>query len=168
MNRTRIVLRAVLAIALAVMLLTISASAQSVRIRTPVTFTLNSTNACPNLPAGLTVYGSGENFTVFTTRTNKEGNIVIEQNSLTTGTATDSDGATYTFNYHGHTSMTVPPAGFPFSLRGTDHFNLVGDGQASQLQMHFVGTATVYSVNPFVATLSVINEHGTPFSCDPI
>ena len=142
-----------------------SASAQAFQLRTPVTFTLRG---CTELPAGLTVNGSGEGFLVVNTRVDQDGNTVIERNDLVTGTATDSNGASYGFNYHNHATMTIPPAGLPFSVSTTDHFNLIGKGQANQLQVHFVATLTVYSLSPFIATADFINVHGSPFTCDPI
>jgi hypothetical protein len=142
-----------------------SASAQAFQVRTPVSFTLSG---CTNLPAGMTVSGSGESFLVFTSRIDQNGNSVIEQNNLVTGTATDSNGATYGFNYHNHATIAQPPAGLPFSVSTADHFNLVGNGQANQLQVHFVATFTVYSLNPFIVTADLRNQHGDPMTCDAI
>jgi len=150
---------------IAPLLLATTASAQATQIRTPVSFTLSS---CTGLPAGVTVSGSGESFVVLTTRLDQNGNSVIERNDLVTGIAVDSNGASYSFNYHNHSTMTVPPAGFPFSVSITDHFNLVGNGKADQLQVHFVANLTVYSLSPFVVTADFKNIHGNPFTCDPI
>ena len=160
-NTQPIVVLALTAIAIAVP----PASAQAIQVRTPVTFTLSG---CTSLPAGLTVKGSGESFLVINSRVDQNGVTHIEQNNLTTGTATDSNGATYLFNYHNHVSLDVPPGGFPFRITvGTDHFNLVGDGQANQLQVHFVARATFYAP-PTPPTVEFINVHGSPFTCDPI
>ena len=159
MNRKRI---AVLAVALALVGVPF-ALADATQVRTPVTFTLSG---CTSLPAGLTVNGSGEGFLVINSRVDQNGNTIIERNDLVIGTATDSNAATYVFNYHNHSSMTVPPGGFPFSFTTTDHFNLVGDGQANQLEVHFVATVTFTSPTTFIANF--INVHGNPFSCDPI
>ena len=104
-----------------------SAFAQATQVRSPIAFTLSG---CPNLAAGLTIQGSGESFMVVNSRTGQDGLIHIEQNTLITGTAKDSDGAEYSFNYHSHASFTIPPTGFPFTLEGNDHFNLVGNGKA--------------------------------------
>jgi len=109
MNRKR---SAVLTVAIA-MALPLSAHGQATQIRTPVTFTLSG---CTSLPAGLTVTGSGESFVVVTTRVDSNGFTHIEQNTLTTGTATDSNGASYSFNYHNHASFDIPPGGFPFTV----------------------------------------------------
>src|SRR5215813_10538707 len=156
----------IVALALAVIAIAVPhASAQPIQIRTPVSFTLSG---CTSLPAGLTVNGSCESFVVINSRVDQNGITHIEQNSLVTGTATDSNGATYLFNYHNHVSLDVPPGGFPFQITiGTDHFNLVGDGKANQLQVHFVARATFYAP-PTPPTIEFINVHGSPFSCDPI
>jgi hypothetical protein len=165
--KLRMTVLAVLAITLAILPLVVvpSALAEATQVRTPITFTLSG---CTSLPAGLTVYGSGESLLVITSRVDKQGLTHIERNNLVTGTAIDSNGASYVFNYFGHTSLVVPPGGFPFQITiGTDHFNLVGDGQANQLQVHFVARATFYAP-PTPPTIEFINVHGSPFSCDPI
>jgi hypothetical protein len=51
----------------------------------------------------------------------------------------------YGFNYHNHASQQIPPGGFPFTAEVTDHFNLVGNGQANQFQVHFVARVTFLS-----------------------
>ena len=141
-----------------------SALAQATQVRMPVSFTLTG---CATFPAGLTVYGSGEAFIVINTRIDDAGVAHIQFDDLVTGTATDSNGARYVFNYHTHVSRNVPPGGFPSQITiGVDHFNLVGDGQASQVQVHFVATATFTS--PTTSTIDFINVHGSPFTCDPI
>ena len=93
---------------------------------------------------------------------------VVTLSGSITGNATDSNGATYGFNYHNHVTLEIPPAGFPFQITiGTDHFNLVGNGQANQLQVHFVARATFYPP-PTPPTIEFINVHGSPRTCDPI
>jgi hypothetical protein len=136
---------------------------QVIQVRTSVTFTLSG---CTALPAGLTVKGSGEAFIITNTRVDSSGFTHIETNNVTTGTATDSNGATYNFNYHNHASFDIPPGGFPFTAETTDHFNLVGNGQANLVQVHFVARLTVTS--PTTITADFINIHGSPFTCDPI
>ena len=141
------------------------ASAEAVHIRTPISFTLAG---CTQLPAGLVVNGSGESFVVLNSRIDQNGNAVIQRNDLVTGTATDSNGATYSFNYHNHSTTTVPPSGFPFTLETTDHFTLIGAGKANDVKAHFVASATILSLSPFVATVAFKTIHGNPFACDPI
>jgi len=140
-----------------------SALAQASQTRTPVSFTLGG---CSMLPTGLIVYGSGESFLVVNSRVDRNGVTHIERNNLVTGTAVDSNGATYLFNYFDHASFQIPPGGFPFTADVTDHFNLVGNGQADQLQVHFVARVTAYS--PTSVTFQLINVHGSPMTCDPI
>src|SRR5882724_5292024 len=112
MNKKRI---AVLAVRLAIpaLLAVPTALADSAQVRTPVTFTLSG---CTSLPAGLTVYGSGEDFLVIHSRVDQNGVTHIVRNDLVTGTATDSNGATYIFNYHNPANMEIPPTGFPFTV----------------------------------------------------
>jgi hypothetical protein len=140
-----------------------SAFGQTTQVHMPVTFTLGG---CTALPAGLTVSGSGDAFIIINTRVDSNGFTHIQRNDVTTGSATDSNGATYNFNYHNHASFDIPPGGFPFTLESSDHFNLVGNGQANQLQVHFVARVTFTSPTTF--TGEFINVHGSPFTCDPI
>ena len=167
MNGKRIVHLALLAAMLAVPLLLVqvpSAMADVTQISKPISFTLSG---CAALPAGVTVQGSGESFAVVNSRVDSSTGVTyVEQNDIVTGTATDSTGANYNFNYHNHASLQIPPAGFPFSFETTDHFNLVGNGQANQYQVHFVARVTFFSPTSFTADF--INVHGSPFTCDPI
>ena len=139
-------------------------TADSTRARAPITFTLSG---CPNLPAGLTVSGSGDDFLVLNSRLDQDGVTHIERNDLVTGTATDSNGASYKFNYHNHSNITVPPSGFPWSLTTTDHFNLVGNGHADQMHVGFVARVTFPSPSD-PPQIEFVNSHGNPFFCDPI
>jgi hypothetical protein len=153
--------------------MTISASASSSHFVFPVAFTLVGGPGgppdflCPELPTGLTVTGSGEEFQVFNMTVTPNGVTLVEVNDLKTGSATDSNGATYLFNYHNHQSAAIPAGGFPFTIVENDHFNLVGNGQASQLQVHFNIRITFNNaVDPPIVT--VINNHDHAFACDPI
>jgi hypothetical protein len=132
--------------------------------RVPITFTLKG---CPNLPAGLIVYGSGDDFLVINSRVDQDGNTHMERNDLVTGTATDSDGASYKFNYHNHSNIVVPPDGFPWSFATTDHFNLIGNGRANRMQVSFVARVTFPSPND-PPLIEFVNSRGDPFFCDPI
>lgn len=151
------------ALAIGVLLLHAPAHAQVHQSRTPVSFTL--TPACPNLQ--VTVQGSGESFTITNQRTDKNGVTHIEMNTLVTGTAVDSEGVTYLFNYHNHASLDIPAGGFPFQAATTDHFNLNGEGKANQVHVGFVARLTFTSPSdPPIAEF--VNMRGTPFFCDPI
>jgi hypothetical protein len=140
-----------------------NAFAEASLVRVPITFTL--TTACPNLQ--VTVTGTGESFTVVNHRVDRNGVDHINMNSLATGTAVDSEGVTYGFNYHQHSSFEVPASGFPFSGQATDHFNLLGKGKANNLHVGFVlrATFTSPSAPPIVEFVSM---RGNPALCDPI
>ena len=75
-----------------------------------------------------------------------------------TGTATDSLGNGYVFNYHANVK------GDPFTSTGhfTDHFNLVGDGASAKLKTGFNLIVTVDFVK--------FDERGGALTlgCDPI
>ena len=165
MNKKRLsVLKAsIVALAIAPLILAPPVKADTSQIRTPVSFVLSG---CSMLPPGLSVSGSGESFLVVNTRVDGNGITHIERNDLVTGAATDTNGATYGFNYHNHASLQVPPGGFPFTLEAADHFNLVGKGQANQLQVHFIARVTFYS--PISVTIQFFKAHGDPMTCDPI
>jgi hypothetical protein len=136
----------------------------STQARAPIAFTLTG---CPNLPAGLMVFGSGDDFLVINSRVDVDGVSHLERNDLATGNATDSNGASYRFSYHNHSNMTIPPGGFPWSFTTTDHFNLVGNGQADQMQVHFVARVTFPSPSD-PPLIEFVNSRGNPFFCDPI
>ena len=163
--KLRIAAQETLAVALALSLSIAvpAAFGQATLVRVPITFTL--TPACPNLQ--VTVVGTGESFTVTNHRIDANGVDHININTVVTGTATDSEGATYKFNYHNHASLEVPPTGFPFSLQGTDHFNLVGKGKANQLHVGFVARATFTSPSA-PPIIEFVNTRENPFFCDPI
>src|SRR5437763_9193212 len=138
MNVKRVVLVAVLAIGITVPTLSAvvsSTSAQPAQVRIPISFTLTP-GQCPKL--NVTVIGNGEFFSVMNSRIDRNGIVHIEESDLATGTAVDSEGATYVFNYHNHSSFAIPETGFPFTIEGEDHFNLVGNGKAIQLHTAFV------------------------------
>jgi hypothetical protein len=142
----------------------IAALAETTHVRQPISFTIPPT--CPDLR--VTVEGTGEMFVVTNHRIDSNGVDHVEMNTLATGTATDSEGATYKFNYHNHVSLEVPPGGFPVSVTGTDHFNLVGKGKANQLHVGFVARATVNGPNEPPTIERLVNMRGEAFFCDPI
>jgi hypothetical protein len=141
-----------------------SSSAEATQIRMPISFTLTPTQ-CPKLQ--VTVMGSGEFFSVINSRVDQNGMVHIEESNLVTGTAVDSDGATYVFNYHAHVALQIPESAFPFTIEGEDHFNLVGNGRANQLHTEFVARGTFTSpTDPPI--IEFVNVHGNPFQCDPL
>jgi len=115
----------------------------------------------------LTVSGTVEHIEVFNITVTPDGVTHAEDNSLELGSATDSNGAKYVVNYHNHQSAAIPPAGFPFTVLVTDHFHLVGNGQASQMQVSFVVRET-FTSSTLPPTLQIVNEKGDPSDCDVI
>jgi hypothetical protein len=155
---------AVRTLAIGLLLVAVPAAVgQATLTRMPVSFTL--TPSCPSLR--VTVTGTGEGFVVTNHRIDTNAIDHINTNTLVTGTATDSEGAVYTFNYHQHTRAEVPAAGFPFTLEGTDHFNLIGKGKANQLHVGFVARAAFTSPSA-PPVIEFVNMRGEPLLCDPI
>lgn len=146
------------------------ASASSTHINYSFPFTLIGgplPDFCPMLPTGFEISGSIDGTAIVTTHVNSAGVMHVEINSLELGSATDSNGATYVVNYHNHTGEDIQPGGFPATILVNDHFNLVGAGQAGNLQVHFVFTETFLSSSD-PGTLTVVNKHGNAFACDVI
>jgi hypothetical protein len=129
----------------------------------PVAFTLTP-EQCSDLQ--VTVTGSGERMVVVNERIDQNGVDHIVVNDTAQGTATDSEGASYIFNYHNHANVEVQPDGFPVEVKVTDHFNLNGQGKANQTHPGFVLRVLITSPTdePVVDT---VNERGNPV-CDPI
>jgi hypothetical protein len=133
----------------------------------PFTLVGGPSPACPMLPTGFVISGNVEYFDVWNVTVNASGVTTYNINSSELGTATDSNGVTYEINYHNHYSETDQAAIFPVTKFINDHFNLVGNGLATQLQMHFVIRLTFLSASD-PGTLTVVNTHGDPFDCDVI
>ena len=160
MNIKRLVVLIIAAAAFAIP----SALAQANQIRTPVSFTLTSAQ-CSKLQVN--VFGTGESILVLNERLDKNGIDHISRNDLVTGTATDSEGAAYTFNYHNHANIDVPLSGFPFQFTTTDHFNLIGPGKANDLHIGFVARVTFPA--PGASPIAeFVNTRGNPMFCDPM
>lgn len=144
-----------------------SASSSHSHYTEPFTLTGGPSPACPMLPTGFVISGSIDGFQVVNTSFTNDGVEHVEVNSVELGSATDSNGATYVINYHNHQSAAIPPGGFPFTVLINDHFNLVGNGLATQVTMHFVIRVTFLSSSD-PGTVQVVNVHGDPFDCDVI
>lgn len=147
----------------------VSATASSAHINYSFPFTLigGPLPLCPMLPTGFEISGSIDGTEIVTTHVNSDGVMHVEINSLELGSAIDSNGVTYVVNYHNHTGEEIQPGGFPATLLVNDHFNLVGAGQAGNLQVHFVITVTFLSSSD-PGTVQVVNKHGNAFACDVI
>ena len=130
----------------------------------PVSFTLPA-GQCADLPAGVSVSGSGTEIVRAHSSVDATGNFHEHFDTTITGTATDSVGGTYRFNYHNVQTLS-PSADFPFVVHITDHFNLVGNGPASQIHAFFNLTILVTGVDTF-EVLSA-HFHGDSETCDPL
>jgi hypothetical protein len=133
----------------------------------PFTLTGGPSPQCPMLPTGFVISGNVNYFDVWNVTVNASGVTTYNINSLENGSATDSNGASYEINYHNHYSETDQPGGYPAVVFINDHFNLVGNGLATQLTMHFVIRLTFLSPSD-PGTVTVVNVHGDPFDCDVI
>lgn len=135
----------------------------------PFTLVGGPAPACPMLPTGFTINGNVDYFDVVNQQVDANGVTHFEINSVETGRATDSNGASYRINYHNHQGGTAGPNnGYPLVVSvENDHFNLVGNGLATQLQMHFVIRLVFLSPSD-PGTLTIVNVHGDPFDCDVI
>lgn len=127
----------------------------------PLEFTLEA-GVCPDLPADLSVDFTGTVHGHVHISTDARGVVHLNWPDTITGTAVDSDGNTYTFNYHN--VAIVSDAGFPIELTIVDHFNLVGNGGANGLHTFFVVRLLITEADEEEV---VFNGHGVP-SCDAI
>ena len=166
--KSRIILTASLGILCMAVAVPSSASSTHINYSFPFTVTGGPSPLCPSLPTGLVVNGSIDGTAVINTSVNSDGVMHVEVNSLELGSATDSNGATYRVNYHNHQSAAIPPAGFPFTVLENDHFNLVGNGQASQMQVSFVVRLTFTDSSGIPTSVQVVNQKGDPSDCDVI
>ena len=123
--------------------------------------------SCPMLPSGLIINGNVNYFNVVNQRVDANGVTYLTVNSSELGSATDNNGATYEVNYHNHFSETMPPSGYPLTFFFNDHFNVVGNGQASQLRVHVVLRAVFLSPSD-PGTFTFVNLHGDWADCDVI
>jgi hypothetical protein len=141
--------------------------------RSTATFVLTSA-ACPYLPSGTTITGSGPKTSITTTRTDADGVTKLVNSTHAHGTATDQDGNVYVFNYS-NTIRVSDTAATPgvFSGTDTDAFSLAGNGPA---RLHNGFTADV-TTDFSVFSWDVRHAHGDPISfasgplvqhCDPL
>jgi hypothetical protein len=91
---------------------------------------------CPDLPEDLSIHMTGTITGHFHLSVDANGIAHVNAADTIRGTAVDSDGGTYRFNYHN--VVTAKDAGFPILLTITDHFNLVGNGGENQVHVSFV------------------------------
>ena len=131
-----------------------------------------SAATCSNLPEGTTITGSGPRKSITTTRTDRDGAVIVTNSTHAHGTATDQDGNTYVFNYSHAFRATLNDAGV-YSGFMTDSFALAGPGPA-RLSNGFAGHFESDFLTFFRVPI-VISSHGDPLDfatgevhCDPI
>ena len=128
----------------------------------PIAFTLDA-GVCPALPEELSINFTGTVRGHFHLSTDANGVLHVNGAATITGTAVDSEGDTYKFNYHD--AFHVQDAGFPIEIMITDHFNLVGNGAANQLHTFFVLRLLITAEGEEEI---VFSTHGDPGPCDAI
>ena len=167
----RFVVTTVGVVSLALSLGTIVAASDRPAVETfPVSFVLSS-DTCSNLPSGTELMGSGTGKSITTTRTDRDGVVIVGNSTHAHGTATDQDGNTYVFNYSNEFRATLD--GDVYSGFMTDAFAVAGDGPA-HVNNGFVGHF-VSDFSSFFTVPDVINSHGDPLDfvtgavhCDPL
>jgi hypothetical protein len=127
----------------------------------PLEFTL-AAGVCPDLPADLTVAFTGVVRGHVHVSVDAAGVIHVNWPDTIYGTAIDSDGNDYRFDYHN--VAVIRDAGFPIEITITDHFNLVGNGPANQLHTVVVLRLVISGEGEEEV---VFNAHGAP-ECDAL
>jgi hypothetical protein len=107
--------------------------------------------SCGGVPAGMWVKGTGT--LTFFEPTGAAGNF----QSMASGSATDSSGNTYRWEYH----QSVQPLSDGVHVRIVDFFELSGSGPAAGIHSHFIAIASETDFVP-------LHLLGDPFNCDPI
>lgn len=128
----------------------------------PIEFTLPA-GVCPDLPADLAIEFTGTIRGHLHVSVDAAGVFHVNAPDSIVGTATDSAGETYRFNYHN--VLTAQDGGFPIVARITDHFNLVGNGAADQLHVGFTLRLIITEDGESVAFAV---DRGDPALCDAI
>ena len=126
-------------------------------------------NQCPELPAGVSVTGTGQRQTIINTRTQADGTIEIRTNDLAKGVATDSNGGVHKFVYHNSSTLTIPPSG-DYSISMSDSFELTGPGPHYSVGFNWRWTFTGPDL-VFPPVDNWVNLHGDRdliLACDPL
>jgi len=137
-------------------------------INETVSFTIPA-DQCPQLPAGLSISGTGERQTIVNTQTMTDGSTEVRTNDLVKGIATDSNGGVHKFVYHNSSTLTIPTSG-DNAISMNDLFVLSGPGPHYNVSFNwrwtFAGPDLVFPpVDNFV------NLHGDVdliLACDPL
>lgn len=133
-----------------------------------VSFTIPA-DQCPELPAGVSISGTGERHMIINTHTKADGTTEVRTNDLIKGIATDSNGGVHKFVYHNSSTLTIPPSG-DYSISMNDSFVLSGPGPHYSVTFNWRWTFTSLELLwPPVDNWEQLN--GDPaliFACDPL
>lgn len=135
-----------------------------------VTFTI-PTDQCPELPAGVSISGTGERKMIINTHTTGDGTIEVRVNDLIKGTAVDSNGGLHKFVYHNSSTETIPPSG-DHTVQMNDVFALSGPGPQLNVTFNWRWTYNPdlgEAIWPPAHNLEVLHgDLGVIFACDPL
>jgi hypothetical protein len=148
----------------------VAAPAADHRVETgPADFFIDA-NQCPELPAGVSVTGTGERQTIINTHTKADGTVEIRTNDLAKGVATDSNGGVHKFVYHNSSTLTIPTSG-DYSFSMNDSFELTGPGPHYSVGFNWRWTFDPEVEAPWPPPedkLEQISTRGDIFKCDPL
>jgi hypothetical protein len=131
----------------------------------PLEFTLSSP-PCDQLPPGTIVTGTGT-ITIRTwVQTDEAGVTHVLSKEVAGGTASDTAGGTYHFNYK--LVFGADFTGFPFTADVKDFFHLVNDQTGANVSATFTAKITFLSEDPEDVVVEFIKVTGDPEHCDPI
>ena len=123
---------------------------------------------CPELPAGVSVEGSGESVAIVNTRTLEDGSIVVRINNVIKGDAIDSNGGAHKFVYHNSSTQTILPSGFT-TISMNDSFALTGPGPHYNVTFNWRWTFTQPNLWPPVDNWEQLaGDPALIFACDPL
>jgi hypothetical protein len=143
------------------------ATGHQVVVSGPVSFTILA-DQCPELPAGVSISGSGQSMSVINTRTLKDGSVETRINNVIKGDATDSNGGAHTFTYENFSTDLALSSGV-HQISMTDTFVLNGPGPQYSAGFNWRWTYTEpESYWPPVDNWEQISTRGDIFACDPL
>jgi hypothetical protein len=133
----------------------------------PASFTIPA-DQCPELPAGVSVEGSGESVAIVNARTLADGTMVVSINNLIKGDAIDSNGGAHKFVYHNSSTQTILPSGFT-TISMNDSFVLTGPGPHYSVNFNWRWTFTQPNLwRPVDNWEQLAGDPDLIFACDPL
>lgn len=139
-------------------------------VRETVTWTLPA-DQCADLPAGVSVEGTGQRVMHIRTKSNPDGTSRVRTKDVVIGTAQDSLGNTYHFVYRNHSIEERPAAGsgLPTEIHMVDDFIMRDQRGVEALRSSFNWRWTYTTAYwPPEDNLKAMFTRGDPYTCDPI